>query len=114
MRSLRLQSNGLLPDTSFVSYLRWRRSLNPRRFDANHPNIAQLIIRDEANRPPITPTVVRPPTINPRPQPLEPPKVPEPSGIAVAGVLVAAGILASRRERWRRSTRSGSDATGSG
>lgn len=103
LRSLRLQSNGMLPESSFVTYLRWRRTLHPRRFDANHPNVARMLIQDELVRqtvrpivPPVVPPVV-PRTTNPRPQPLEPPRVPEPSSLALAAVLLGAGAWWRRR-----------------
>ncbi|HEV3122529.1 MAG TPA: hypothetical protein VGY53_11530, partial [Isosphaeraceae bacterium] len=38
--------NGLLPDTPLVEYLRWRRSLNPARFDFYHPNVGPMLAQD--------------------------------------------------------------------
>lgn len=104
VRPLRLQANGLLPNNSFVAYLRWRRGINPHRFDANHPKISRMLIQDQLIRqtlvpviPPVVPVV--PHTVNPRPQPLEPPRVPEPSSLLVAVGTLAAGILIARRIR---------------
>jgi len=38
--------NGLLPDTPFYNYMRWRRSLNPARFDHYHPNLGPALAED--------------------------------------------------------------------
>lgn len=59
--------NGLLPNTPFINYLRWRRSLNPARFDHYHPQWASALGNDSALRARIPPTppssvVQNPPT----------------------------------------------------
>jgi hypothetical protein len=85
--------NGALVETPFVDYLVWRRSLDPARFDQNHPKIApalgQLI-------PPTTAvpgsTTIGTPPINPQPQN----GVPEPASLPLALSLIAAGLW------WRR------------
>jgi hypothetical protein len=110
LRNLRADSNGLLPQTAFVRYLQWRRSLNPRRFDLYHPRMGPLIGRDQIIRNTITPQVITPPKTNPQPQPLEPPKVPEPSSLAIAGCLVAAAWAGRRR----RGSRAGEAQDGAG
>lgn len=105
LRSLRPQASGLLPSSSFVSYLQWRRGLNARRFDANHPAISRMLIQDQLIRqslrpvvPPIVP-VVTPRVVNPRPQPLDPPRVPEPGSLAIVASLFGAAVLWRRRRR---------------
>jgi hypothetical protein len=111
MRPLRLQADGTLPETSFVQYLRWRRSLSPRRFDSFHPNLSSMLIRDQAVRPsvipPIPPVVTPPTTTNPRPQPLLPPQVPEPSSVLVLAALFAAAAWARRGRRAGRAEMGG-------
>jgi hypothetical protein len=58
-------SNGLLPTTPYDNYLRWRRSLDPPRFDHFHPRIGHLLGLDgvikttPAPTPTPTPTLVR-------------------------------------------------------
>ncbi len=94
LRSLRPYSNGMLPDSAFVDYLRWRRSLNPTRFDYYHPTTGYMLVRDEVIRastpltPLVPPRVVRPSVV--RPQVTNPPTVPEPSTLVIAVVLVGA------------------------
>src|SRR5262249_50627198 len=39
--------NGILPNTPFVNYLLWRRSLNPARFDFYHPRLGPLLALDQ-------------------------------------------------------------------
>jgi hypothetical protein len=102
LRSLSLQPNGMLPESAFVDYLRWRRGLAPQRFDANHPRISRMLIQDQLVRqtikPPVVPPVVVPRTTNPRPQPLEPPRVPEPSSFVIAATLLGAAAWWRRRK----------------
>jgi hypothetical protein len=110
---LALQSNGLLPDTAFVTYLRWRQAINPQTFNARHPNVAQLLLQDQVARQTIltprspvvttpvvvTPSVVNPPSVGPVVI-TNPPAVPEPSTVVVVGVtFAAAGWARSRRRR---------------
>lgn len=95
--------NGLLHESAFVSYLRWRRGLNPARFDRYHPYVAQAFLTDKQVRTSILtpPKVVYPtsdtPKVTPIPQSTEPPKVPEP-----ATWLMALGLLALGRRLARR------------
>jgi hypothetical protein len=110
---LSLQSNGLLPDTAFVTYLRWRQAINPQTFNARHPNVAQLLLQDQVARQTIlnpqapivptvpivtTPSVVRPPSVGPEVI-TNPPAVPEPSSVVVVGVAFAAAAWARSRRR---------------
>lgn len=118
MQPLRLQANRVLPQSAMVRYLEWRRGLNTRRFDANHPRIGRVLAGQVFPPRVITPAVITPtpvvpstpvvpatpvrPSINPRAQPLIPPVVPEPSGFVIAACLFGAGLWArSRRGRVR-------------
>ena len=75
--------NGLLPNTPFINYLRWRRSLDPARFDHYHPQWAQQLQNDANLRANLPPT---PPTGPPQGPPTQPaPQVIIPSPI-IAGV----------------------------
>lgn len=109
---LRRVADGLLEETPLVQYLRWRRDLNPTRFDRYHPRVGPLIARDSVlragrltPRPPTEPLVPTGPgnptqtttrTTNPRTQGTLPPQIPEPSTLLVAMTLVGATAL------WRR------------
>jgi hypothetical protein len=42
--------NGLLPDNPFYNFYRWKRSLDPVRFDANHPHVGALLAQDQRVR----------------------------------------------------------------
>lgn len=109
LRSLRTLGDGTLPETAFVEYLRWRRSLNPLQFDRWHPSVARMILRDQEIRR-LRETVVRvPQVVTPTPgtpgvlpsvivKPV-PPTVPEPSSVAIVGLLFAA---AAWGRRWRQ------------
>lgn len=91
--SFQLQHEGKLPDNTFWNYLRWRRSLNERRFDHYHPRIAPMLSKDllaRIVRPPVPerPVVSLPPLEHPIP-PIA--IVPEPSsfvGLAAIAVFV--------------------------
>lgn len=48
--------NGLLPDTPLIRYLKWRRSLNPERFDFFHPVLGPILEEDEEIRDGTNPT----------------------------------------------------------
>jgi hypothetical protein len=111
--------NGLLPQSPLVSYLEWRRSLDPTRFDHYHPRIGALIAQDLATvstnalpAPPLPtvlpPVLVRdtgnpPPVLVPAPQTVP---TPEPNTAIILACLL--GTAATAR-RWRRRARSGSD-----
>lgn len=114
--------SGLLPESSTLDYLRWRRELNSSRFDRNHPVIGPALERDRIVRnqtplPPVTPpTEPEVPTIPPaipglpgepitsggRPSPQVP--IPEPSTLAVWLALGIGGSFALNR-RQRRNPR---------
>jgi hypothetical protein len=86
-------------DSAFVQYLRWRRGLNPARFDRNHPNVGPLLPEIPPVVPPIVPGNVPRPRPNPQ-VPVLPPAVPEPStALVVAGLFAGAAL-------WRRRGRS--------
>lgn len=42
--------DGVLPSNDFWNYLRWRRELNPKRFDHYHPGISCMMRSDYAKR----------------------------------------------------------------
>lgn len=108
--------DGLLPETPFIEYLRWRRSLNPSRFDFYHPYMGRMletdrIIRSQVFTPPIAscpPAVDALPPVH-VPRPVEPgiltpgPSVPEPStallGLAMIGTVAAWRWAGQVRER---------------
>ena len=95
----------LQAEPPYFAYLRQRRSLNPARFDRNHPRIGPLlaIIPPVPTTAPLPPTTLGPQAIVPRaptaPEPPLPQLIPEPPGVLIALVLLAAGILARRRTR---------------
>jgi len=95
---------GLLHESSFVAYMRWRWSLAPSRFAFYHPGIVRAIITDHQIRQTLvtSPPVATPdPSINPAPGGVIPPPgvaTPEPSSVLIAGVMAAAGIWM----KWRR------------
>ncbi|GAC1347143.1 MAG: hypothetical protein NVSMB14_09950 [Isosphaeraceae bacterium] len=68
--------NGLLPNTPFINYLRWRRSLNPARFDHYHPQWASALQNDSnlrASLPPAPPSsTLQGPPAGPAPQIITP------------------------------------------
>ena len=82
--------NGQLVRTQFVDYLLWRRSLDPARFDAHHPNIsgplAQILV------PPKTPVEV-PPAVPPQGQVV----VPETKPLWMAMILTGFGFVLVQR-----------------
>lgn len=98
LRGLQPQANGQLPNWAFVDYLSWRRSLNPTRFDLNHPNLAQMLVYRPTS-PPICPPCPCEPTgpVRPQTQTPEPPQIPEPSSALIALTLLGAGVWAHRR-----------------
>lgn len=110
---------GLLPQSPLVSYLEWRRSLDPARFDRYHPRIGALIGQDLAVRtaslpaPPI-PVVLPPPVLVADPAPPPPVLVPAPQTIPTpepSTALVVLGLFgtAATARRWRRRARRGVD-----
>ena len=102
MRHLEAEANGLLPDTVFVEYLKWRHDLNPVRFDFYHPKVGPMIERDEILRASLSPKVIVEPTAPPPNlgQTLTPPphcpNIPEPGTATIAVVMLAAAALARR------------------
>lgn len=98
-------TNGLLPDTPFVDYLRWRWGLNPVRFARFHPHTAQLLSIDDQLRKTVTqfqlPPPVIPPPINPGGETIiPPPNTPEPATGLIAALMVGA-VCWVRRYRHR-------------
>jgi hypothetical protein len=96
LRRIQLTAEGLLPDTPLVEYLRWRRSVNPSQFDANHTSLGPLISRDNIIR--------NTPQPEPSPQPghtTPPPSVPEPSMALVGLMMCVAGAVVRLRMRHR-------------
>ena len=97
-----LRQGGDLSALPMISYLSWRRSLNPQRFDHYHPRLGAAIHRLTPLPPatvpetitPIPPTT--PPLIPPSPQTVEP-SVPEPSTILMALLIGAWGVCSRRR-----------------
>jgi hypothetical protein len=119
---LKTDTQGQSLANPMIDYLLWRRSLNPKRFTANHtrlsPALAQLLSA------PSTPAGVPPPTFTPAPQattptattpiatapqtvsdpPLVPPvaqvapvAVPEPGSYLIAVVMIGCGLWCRRR-----------------
>ena len=92
-------SNGQVVETPFVTYLQWRRDLDPTRFDHYHPvvgpELAQLTtpaVTTTTN--PTSQTLVPPSSTDPQPQTV----VPEPDAIVVALALGSAAF----GWNWRR------------
>jgi hypothetical protein len=88
------KSNGLLVETPFVTYLQWRRNLDPTRFDHYHPvvgpELAQLTtpaVTIATN--PTGQTLAPPSSTDPQPQTTV---VPEPDAIVVALALGSAAF----------------------
>jgi hypothetical protein len=82
-----------LPDTPLVQYLQWRRSLNPARFDANHPSLARAVggvVIVAPTDPPVIPINPNPGTV--QPPPVIGPEIPEPSTLLIAATLAGLGI----------------------
>jgi hypothetical protein len=115
LRLLR-SSDGLLPDSSFVRYLRWRRGLRTAQFDRFHPRVAMMMIRDEQIRnTPVLPPSLPPilprsdgPAVPARP-PTEETKSPEPASLLVA-IVLGGSVALSRRKALGKGSRDG-DAT---
>jgi hypothetical protein len=101
-----------------IDYLLWRRSLNPRRFAANHPSLspalAQLLSTPSlpAGVPPptFTPvpqsavspqTVTPPPLVNPSPQTISPSAIPEPRSWILAVGMTGLALWWRRRSSGR-------------
>lgn len=99
LRVLRADATGRLPQVPMVAYLKWRRSLNPARFDRNHPVLGPRLETDDVIRSlPQTPIVT--PTA-PLPEVIRPPlsggdQVPEPASLVVGLGMIGAGVVWSR------------------
>ncbi len=84
-----------------IEYLEWRRSLDPTRFAANHPNLSPALAQLLSS--PSLPSNVPPPTSTPVPQTptlaqaVSPPTVPEPSSLLLAVAMTGWGIWRRRR-----------------
>jgi hypothetical protein len=122
--------NGILPLTPFYNYLRWRRSLNPARFDHFHPQLGLQLAEDQLLRSgalnpvctnmPVTPQlpqILLPPPSStttggngfpPPPFPQLPPTPPGPTGSSVPEpsalllLIIGAGAIAPVLARRRR------------
>jgi hypothetical protein len=109
--------NGLLAPTAYHRYLKFRRSLNPRRFDHYHPVLGPLLAEDNrlrlvANCPEFPPQFLIPPIAPPpgsqnehghgNPPPPPPPvtPVPEPAGLTL--FLIGAASAGLQRLVGRR------------
>jgi hypothetical protein len=109
-------SDGLLPDTAFVRYLRWRRGLRTAQFDRFHPRVAMMISRDEQLRRPSVLAATLPPVL-PRCDcpavPALPPTEetsPEPASLLVA-IVLGGSVALARRKTLGTGPRDGSPAT---
>jgi hypothetical protein len=97
-----------------IDYLLWRRSLDPVRFTANHPNLSPALV--QLLNPPSLPTSDPPPTYTPVPQSttapqtvtppslifpsqqtVSPPAIPEPSSLLLAVGMMGWGLWWRRR-----------------
>lgn len=87
-------------ESPFLDYLRWRRSLNPARFDRYHPNLVAILDVPPLVIPPYVPEDIPYPEPNPNPNPIpQVPQVPEPGSILVlAGLFGGAALL---KRRWK-------------
>ncbi len=102
-----------------IDYLEWRRSLDPTRFTANHPNLSPAL--EQLLSSPSLPSGVPPPTYTPVPetstapqvisnpattsggQTVDPPAVPEPGSLLLAAAMTGWGIWWRHRIAQRNS-----------
>jgi hypothetical protein len=93
--------DGLLPSNTFWDYLRWRRDLNPKRFDYYHPGIACMMRIDHAKR--TNDDTATKTTCHEIPRP--PIATPEPStsGMLAFGLIVSI-VFATKegKKRWKK------------
>lgn len=83
--------NGVLVQTPFVSYLEWRRSLDPTRFDYYHPRIAGVLAQFLTT--PATPLGSTPGSTPATPMTTQPQNtVPEPGTFAATLTLFGLGL----------------------
>lgn len=108
-------ASGLLPESSTIDYLRFRRGINQARFDRVHPFIGPILERDRIVRtqvpipmPPVVPEIPTIPPVTPqtppgpilgggRPSPQVP--IPEPSTLALWIALGLGGAFGVHRRR---------------
>jgi hypothetical protein len=121
-RVLKTDTQGQSLANPMIDYLLWRRSLNPVRFTANHPNLSPALA--QLLNGPSLPTSIPPPTntsvpqsttapqtvtppslISPSPQTVSPPAIPEPNSLLLAVGMMGWGLW-WRRRMGKRSRRS--------
>ncbi|RUL86113.1 hypothetical protein [Tautonia sociabilis] len=113
---LAADESGRIPDSVTADYLRWRRSLNPARFDRFHPLIGPILERDRIVRnqtpiplPPVQvpgEPILPPIDVGGGPQPVPNPPtspqvpIPEPGSLVLWGAVglgAALGLACRRR-----------------
>jgi hypothetical protein len=104
-------ADGSVAPSPFVSYMTWRESLNPKRFDSFHTELAKVLRKvktptssgtpPESIIPPSGSTPILPPNFTPDTptQGLIPPNTPEPSTGVIAAGLIAAGLYVRKRRQ---------------
>lgn len=97
---LKVQADGTVAESAFVSYLSWRQSLNAKRFNTYHPALMRLLRRVRPSAIPPMATPIQPPNFTPTepslPQGLNPPQIPEPATGLMAILMVGSAIAARR------------------
>jgi hypothetical protein len=99
LRVLRPDAEGRLPQVPLVAYLKWRRALNPARFDRNHLVLGPRLAADDIVRS-LTEEPIIPPPVVEVPEVVRPPssggEVPEPGSLVVALGMIGAGVAWGR------------------